>query len=126
MQLRRGPPDDRVLDLKQPALRLVKAPTGAKSAPMRWSPLRSIDGYFLRVVAGLLVVFIPISILLGLVMANFSAQTAIDQTKARAEATAESAAVRISDWVAERKAELRAVAHDRVGELSEPGLNAAL
>jgi methyl-accepting chemotaxis protein len=126
MQLRRGPPDDRVLDLKPPALRLVKAPTGAKSAPMRWSRLRSIDGYFLRVVAGLLLVFIPISILLGFVMANFSAQTAIDQTKARAEATAESASVRISDYLAERKAELRAVAQDHVGELSESTVASAL
>src|ERR1700693_4328948 len=126
MQLRRGPPDDRVLDLKKPALRLVKAPTGSIRAPRGSGSWRSFDGYSLRAVAGLLLVSIPVSILLGFVMANFSSQTTIDQTKARAEATAESAAVRISDWVAERKAELRAVAHDRVGELSEPGLTAAL
>jgi methyl-accepting chemotaxis protein len=126
MQLRRGPPDDRVLDLKQPALRLVKAPKGAKSTSRRWRGLQSFDGYFLQVVAGLLLVFIPISILLGFMVSNFSSQTAIDQSKARAEATAESAAVRIIDWVAERKSELRAVAQDHVGELSEPAVNGAL
>ncbi len=126
MQLRRGPPDDRVLDLKQPALRLVKAPTGATRAPRRWGSLQSFDGYSVRAVAGLLLVSIPVSILLGFVMANFSTQTTIDQTKARGAATAQSAAVRISDWVAERKAELRAIAQDHVGELSEPGVNAAL
>jgi methyl-accepting chemotaxis protein len=126
MQLRRGPPGDRVLDLKKPALRLVKAPTGAIRAPRGRRSWRSFDGYSLRAVAGLLLVSIPVSVLLGFVMANFTSQTTIDQTKARAEATAESAAVRIIDWVAERRAELRAVAQDRVGELSEPGLNAAL
>ncbi|MEA2656559.1 MAG: methyl-accepting chemotaxis protein [Chloroflexota bacterium] len=126
MQLRRGPPDDRVLDLKQPALRLVKAPKGATRAPRRWRSLKSFDGYSFRAVAGLLLVSIPVSILLGFVISNFSAQTTIEQTKARAEATAESAAVRISDWVGERRAELRAVAQDHVGELSEAGANAAL
>jgi hypothetical protein len=126
MQLRRGPPDDHVLDLKQPALRLVKAPQGAKSTPRRWRGLQSFDGDFLRVVAGLLLVFIPTSILLGFVMANFSSQTAIDQTKARAEATAASAAVRITDWFAERKAELRTIAQGNVDQLSKPDVNARL
>jgi methyl-accepting chemotaxis protein len=88
--------------------------------------LKAFDGYFLRVVAGLLLVFIPISIVLGFVMANFSSQTAIGQTKARAEATAGNAAVRIGDWVAERKAELRAVAQDHVGELSESTVGTGL
>ncbi|MDQ6722267.1 MAG: methyl-accepting chemotaxis protein [Candidatus Dormibacteraeota bacterium] len=76
--------------------------------------------------AGLLLVSIPISILLGFVMSNWSAQTSIDQAKARAEATAESAAVRVNDWVAERKAQLRAVAQTNVDQLSKPGLSARL
>jgi methyl-accepting chemotaxis protein len=77
-------------------------------------------------VAGLLLVSIPVSILLGLVMSNFSSQTTIDQTKARAEATAEGTAVRIVDWLAERKGELRSVAQSYVGKLSSRGLNADL
>jgi len=77
-------------------------------------------------VAGVLIVSIPISVVLGFVMSNWSAQTAMDQAKARVEATAESSAVRINDWVAERQAELRQVAGAQVGELSKPGLNANL
>jgi methyl-accepting chemotaxis protein len=77
-------------------------------------------------VAGLLLVSIPISIVLGFMMANWSAQTAIDQAKARVEASAESSAVRINDWVAERQAELRQAAADQVGEVASPGLNADL
>jgi methyl-accepting chemotaxis protein len=73
-----------------------------------------------------LVVSIPISIVLGFMMANWSAQTAIDQAKARVEASAESSAVRINDWVAERQAELRHVAADQVGQISSPGLNVSL
>jgi len=77
-------------------------------------------------VAGVLIVSIPISVVLGFVMSNWSAQTAMDQAKARVEATAESSTVRINDWVAERQAELRQVAGAQVGELSKPGLNANL
>jgi methyl-accepting chemotaxis protein len=74
----------------------------------------------------MLLVSIPLSIVLGFVMANWSAQTSVDMTKLRAEASAEATAVRISDWVAERQAELRTVAQDNVGALSSAGLNARL
>jgi methyl-accepting chemotaxis protein len=77
-------------------------------------------------VAGLLLVSIPISIVLGFMMSNWSAQTAIDQAKARVEASAESSAVRINDWLGERHAELRQVATDQVGHISSPSLNAEL
>jgi methyl-accepting chemotaxis protein len=70
----------------------------------------------------MLLVSIPISIFLGVVMANWSAQTSIDQTKARAEASAESAAVRIDDWLRERQAEMRTVAQDSEGQVSSPTL----
>ena len=69
--------------------------------------------------AGILLVSIPISVVLGIGVNNWSTQTVIDQTKASVEATAESAAVRITDWVAERQAELRGVAHESVGNLSQ-------
>jgi len=77
-------------------------------------------------VTGLLVVSIPISIVLGFMMANWSAQTAIDQAKASAEKSAEGTAIRITDWVGERQADLRHVATDQVGQVSSPGLNADL
>jgi methyl-accepting chemotaxis protein len=125
MQLRRGPPQVRPPDARPPALRLVKAPQ-ATSTSRRGKRWRWVDNYSIRVVAGLLLVSIPISIVLGFMMSNWSAQTAIDQAKARVEASAESSAVRINDWVAERQAELRQLAADEVGQLSAPGLNAEL
>ena len=77
-------------------------------------------------VAGLLLVSVPVSIVLGFVMANWSAQTSIDSAKARAEATAESAAVRITDFVAERRAQMRSIAQNNVDELKAPHLTARL
>jgi methyl-accepting chemotaxis protein len=79
--------------------------------------LRSFDSYSVRAVAGVLLVSIPISIFLGFVTSNWIGQTTIGQAKARSVATAEAVAVRINDWVGERKAELRAVADDTVGHV---------
>jgi methyl-accepting chemotaxis protein len=88
--------------------------------------LRSLDSYTLRIVAGAMLVSVPISIVLGFAISSWSAQTSIDQAKARSEATAESAAIRVTDWVNERKAELRTVAQDNAGQLLKPGLTARL
>ena len=126
MQLRRGPPIERELDTKAPALRLIKAPKGPIRTSRRRLTWRSFDGYTVRAVAGLLLVSVPVSILLGLVMSNFGTQNSIEQAKARAESTAQTTAVRVLDWVTERKAQLRAIAQSNVGELSKPGLNARL
>src|SRR5216683_6337901 len=126
MQLRRGPPPVRTPDARTPALRLIKAPERAIRTSGRGARWRWVDSYSLRVVAGVLIVSIPISVVLGFVMSNWSAQTAIDQAKARVEASAQSSAVRINDWVAERQAELRHVAAEQVGQISTPGLNANL
>ncbi|HEX3507500.1 MAG TPA: methyl-accepting chemotaxis protein [Candidatus Dormibacteraeota bacterium] len=101
---------------------MIKAPIGPVRAPRRGKGWRAVDGYSFRAVAGLLLVSVPVSILLGFVMANWSAQTSIDGAKSSAEATAESAAVRINDFVAERRAQIRLVATNSVDELSAPGL----
>ena len=106
-----------------PALRLLKAPIGAPRTPRGWTVRRLFESYTVRIVAGLLLVSIPTSILLGFVMARWSAQTSIDQSKLRGETSAEAAAIRITDWVSERQAELRTVAQDNVGALGKPGLN---
>jgi methyl-accepting chemotaxis protein len=86
----------------------------------------SVDGYFFRVVAGVLLVYVPVAIVLGFVMANWSSQTSVDSAKARAEATAESVAVRINDFVAERRAQLRSLAQNSVDELTTAGLAPSL
>ncbi|HEY1419635.1 MAG TPA: methyl-accepting chemotaxis protein [Candidatus Dormibacteraeota bacterium] len=85
-----------------------------------------MDSYSIRVVAGMLLVSIPISIVLGFMVSTWSSQSSIDQSKLRALTTAESTEVRITDWVGERQAELRTIAHSLIGHVSDPALNARL
>src|SRR5487761_439244 len=126
MQLRRGPPGTPLPVARVPALRLITAPARSVRAPRGWRAWKPLQSYSVRVIAGVLLVSIPLTVTLGFVMANWSAQTSIDQAKARAEATAAGAAVRISDWAGERQAELRTLAQTSAGTLSSPGLNARL
>jgi methyl-accepting chemotaxis protein len=84
-----------------------------------------MGSYFLRVLAGALIVSIPVSVILGFLVSNWSAQTSTDQAKAKSEVAAENAAVRITDWLSERKAELRGLALDEVGLVSSPAEAAA-
>jgi methyl-accepting chemotaxis protein len=76
-----------------------------------------MGSYFLRVLAGALLVSIPVSVFLGFLVSSWSAQTSIDQAKARSEVAAENAAIRITDWLGERKAELRGIALSEVGHV---------
>src|ERR1700704_5037371 len=112
MQLRRRPSEERLVESRHAALRLVELQSGGVRASQRRFSFRSFDGYSIRAVAGLLLVSVPVSVLLGFVMSSWSSQTSIDQAKLRAEASAESAAVRIMDWVGERRGELRHAAQD--------------
>jgi methyl-accepting chemotaxis protein len=126
MQLRRGPPPTPLPVGHVPPLRLIKAPPVAARAPggrRLWKPLKS---YSIRVVAAMLLISIPLMVALGLVISSWSTQTSIDQAKARGEATAESAAVRISDWVIERQAELRILAQDEVGAMAASNVQTQL
>jgi methyl-accepting chemotaxis protein len=79
-----------------------------------------LGSYFLRVLAGALVVSIPVSVFLGFLVSNWSAQTSIDQATARSEIAAENAAVRISDWLTERRADLQGIALAEVGHVGSP------
>ncbi|MEP6752844.1 MAG: methyl-accepting chemotaxis protein [Candidatus Dormiibacterota bacterium] len=125
MQLRRGPPPIRVLDDQPPTVRVARGYPAAELPPRtrRWS---SWDSYFFRVVAGSVAVTIPIAVILGFVMSNWSTQTITDQANARTQVAATSSAVRIADWVKDRKAEMRTLAHDYVGRVDKPGLAADL
>jgi methyl-accepting chemotaxis protein len=68
----------------------------------------------------MLLVSIPTSVALGVVMSNWSSQISLDQANARSEVAAENAAARITDWVSERKAELRDLALSEVGNVGSP------
>jgi len=126
MQLRRGPPEVGRSQTPAPQLRVVKATSPTTYERRGWARLKPFNRYSIRIVAGLLLVSIPLSIALGFLMSTWSSQTSINQSKARAEATAEGAAVRILDWVEERKAEARHIARDYTGEVSKPDLSASL
>jgi methyl-accepting chemotaxis protein len=85
-----------------------------------------MGSYFLRVLAGALIVSIPVSVMLGFLVSNWSAQTSTDQAKARSQVAAANAAVRITDWVGERKSELRGLALSEVGHVGSPAEAAAM
>ena len=94
--------------------------------PGTWKDWKPFESYFVRLVAAMLLVSIPVSIALGFMVANWSAETSMAQAQARAQATAESTSVRITDWVAERQSELRTMARSELGQVSAPDLNAQL
>ena len=118
IELRRAPPRPPAAKGNAPIVRILNpVPTGDPAAPGRWTRQAWTGSYFLRVLAGALVVSIPVSVFLGFLVSNWSAQTSIDQAKARSEVAAENAAVRITDWLTERKAELQGVALSEVGHV---------
>jgi methyl-accepting chemotaxis protein len=79
-----------------------------------------------RIVAGLLLIYIPASVVLGFVMSSWSTQTVTDQVKIRSAIAADSAADRITLWVGERKAELRQLAMSEAGHVDSPSTAAAI
>src|ERR1700681_372675 len=121
MQLRREPTGSELPIPHVPALRLVSAPAGAVRVPRGWRAWEPLDSYSLRIVAGILLVSIPLSIILGFVVSNWSAQNSISQTQQRAQEDAQSTGVRITDWISERKSELRTLAENNTDQLSTPG-----
>jgi methyl-accepting chemotaxis protein len=106
-------------DRAMPPLRVVKA-AGAPPARRGWTRLGSFDSASVRIVASLLLVSIPTSILLGYLMSRWSTQTLIDQIQIRSEVAAESASDRTSLWVSKRRAELRRLAAHEVGHVDSP------
>src|ERR1700694_6204213 len=107
MQVRHIPPHVRVLDDRSPPLRLTNASPGPANSPPSWNPLRSFNSYSVRAVAGVLLVSIPISLVLGFVMSNWIGETAIGQAKAQSMATAQASSARINAWGGEGEGGLR-------------------
>jgi methyl-accepting chemotaxis protein len=128
MQLRRGPPLARVGEDATPkSIRVLKEAPGVRYvAPSPWQRVKSYDSYFIRVLAAALVLVIPFGVLLGFLISNFGVQLSTEQAEARTQSTAAAAAVRITDWVSERQAEIRLLAARQVGDVNLPTLNADL
>jgi methyl-accepting chemotaxis protein len=117
MQLRRGPQLARGPEDKARTIRVLReTPMGPVATPSRWQRLWALDSYFVRVVAGALAVSIPIAVLLGFLVSNFAVQTSTQQAEARAQAAAAGASIRITEYVAERKSELRVMAHNQLND----------
>src|SRR5260370_9730363 len=74
----------------------------------------------------MLLVRMPVFVTVGVVIQSWSTQTRIAQAKTLAEATAQSAAVRITDWVEERQAELQILAQNQVGALAASDVESQL
>ena len=113
-----------LIDPTIPVLRLVKSPKMTPRKPS-WKRFGSFDSASVRIVAGLLLVSIPTSILLGFLMSRWNTQALIDQVQIRSEVAAESASDRTSLWMSARRAELRQLALDEAGLVSSPAAAAA-
>ncbi|GAC1484595.1 MAG: hypothetical protein PVSMB9_10470 [Candidatus Dormibacteria bacterium] len=92
----------------------------AGPAPQGWKRWGSFDSASVRIVAGVLLVSIPTSILLGYLISSWSTQTLIDQIQIRSEVAAESASDRTQRWVEERKADMRQLASTEAGHVDSP------
>lgn len=127
MQLRRRPPPLTVGEDGPKTIRVLKETPGAKYVPpARLGVLRSVDSYFIRVLAAALVLVVPFGVVLGFLISNFGVQLSTQQAETRTQETAASSAIRITDWVSERHAEMRTLADGQVGEVNSPTLGANL
>lgn len=77
---------------------------------------RTWDRFFVRVLGGLLLISLPMVIVMGALVFTLGTQSVSDAGKASTQVVAKSASTRISDWVAERAAELRQLARESVGQ----------
>jgi methyl-accepting chemotaxis protein len=85
--------------------------------PRRW------DSFFARVLAGSLLVSLPVVAILGVLTFEQGLRASTDAATARTQATAEAAAIRIGAWLGERKAELRQLAQDEINRIGQHGIN---
>jgi methyl-accepting chemotaxis protein len=127
MELRRAPPRLPAAKGNAPIVTILKpARAGDPGTPKRWHRPDWMGSYFLRVLAGVLLVSVPISVFLGFLVSNWSAQTTLDQAKSRSEVAAENAGARITDWLGERRASLRSLAQGEVGHVGSPSIAQAM
>jgi methyl-accepting chemotaxis protein len=110
----------------RPDIRVVNENLGPYGSPVRVVGRRPWDSFFIRFLAGTLLVSLPVVAVLGLVMFQQGVQTITDAATARNQATAEATAIRIGAWLGERKAELAEIAQDSIGETGGTGLAAIL
>jgi methyl-accepting chemotaxis protein len=116
--LRKAPPAP-MSDMRRQHIHLVRT-------SIRGHRRRPWDSFFIRVLAGSLLVSLPVVAILGLLTFREGVQTSTDAATARSQATAEATAIRIGAWLGERKAELRHIAQDSITHTNKPGIDALL
>ena len=117
--------DDQLVVVPAPDIRLSRLPDLPARSPFRTPGHRPWDSFFARVLAGSLLVSLPVVAVLGLLTFDQGVKTSTDAATARTQATAEATAIRIGAWLGERKAELRQIAQDATDRIGKTGVNAA-
>jgi methyl-accepting chemotaxis protein len=118
----KGPSADRGSRARVQSIRVLE-PIPAQRRELPAPARRKWDTFFMRVLAGSLLVSLPVIAILGFLMFTQGKQIATDAATARTQAMAAGAAVRINSWVDERASELRLVAQNSVDHYSQPGPN---
>jgi methyl-accepting chemotaxis protein len=108
----------------RPDIRLASTPEAPIGPSVLVPDRRPWDSFFVRVLAGSLLVSLPVVAVLGLLTFEQGLQTSTVAATARTQATAEAAAIRIDAWLGERQAELRQIAQDSINRMGQPGVNA--
>ena len=105
-------------------LRLAETAAPTIGSPFRPPGRKPWDSFFIRVLAGSLLVSLPVVAVLGMLTFEQGLRTSTDAATARTEANAEAAAIRIGAWISERRAELRYIAQAQTNRIGQHGVNA--
>jgi methyl-accepting chemotaxis protein len=81
----------------------------------------SLDTFFMRVLAGSLLISLPAMVILAALMFAQELQSSTDLANGRAEATATAAAGRITEWVREPASYLAQLARESIVPIGQPG-----
>jgi methyl-accepting chemotaxis protein len=127
VQLRRGPPasaEDQDLHSTWPVL--PGAATEGSPAPPPKRIAIALDSFFVRVLAGTLIISLPMVVVLGALVYFNGSQAITDAAQANAAQEAKSAGTGITSWVFERRANLRVVAVDAADQVGQTDLTPML
>jgi methyl-accepting chemotaxis protein len=89
-----------------------------------WGRIRARYRY--RVVAGVLVVSLPITVLLGFMLTRHASASLTGASKQAQQSVARAVALRLEDWISERHENMTTLAGQAAGRLGDPATAAAL
>ena len=112
-------------DRAPPTLRVVRPAFPERSDATRASSRRiALDSFFVRVLAGTLLISLPMVVVLGILVDTQGTKVLTDSAEANVQVVAKSAGTRITDWMNERQANLRSVARGAVDQVGQSNLTA--